>query len=200
MWPTGQSPPSIAAAWTRMSSRLWRWKISKPRVSIPSPLVRSSGTRVGRWRPRPAISSSISSSAPWVRPTAMTCAPAWASASALALPMPRVAPVTSAMRPSRLKGSFMARASSSARLASLLPRTGSGSRGVALGDDGAGHQLQLVEQHQRQDDDPDAGGWEEDRRHRHAAGQALLRAAEHDGDLVRLVEPKPARGEGGDGE
>ena len=47
--------------------------------------------------PRERIASSSSSSAPWVRPTAMTCAPASASASAEAWPIPRVAPVTRAI-------------------------------------------------------------------------------------------------------
>ena len=63
---------------------------------------RDQGRRARRRRAR--IASSSSSSAPWVRPTAITCAPAAARASAAARPMPRVAPVTRAMRPSeRLK-------------------------------------------------------------------------------------------------
>ena len=47
------------------------------------------------------IASSSSSSPPTVRATATTCAPARASASAVAWPMPREAPVTSAMRSAR---------------------------------------------------------------------------------------------------
>src|SRR5262249_54420310 len=45
--------------------------------------------------------SSSSSSPPTVRATAMICAPALASASAVACPMPREAPVTRAMRSAR---------------------------------------------------------------------------------------------------
>ena len=44
------------------------------------------------------ISSSSSSSAPWVRASATTCAPASARARAAARPMPRDAPVTTATR------------------------------------------------------------------------------------------------------
>src|ERR1041385_3123444 len=47
------------------------------------------------------MASSSSSSPPTVRATATTCAPAFASASAGAWPMPREAPVTSAMRSER---------------------------------------------------------------------------------------------------
>src|ERR1700742_4832896 len=47
------------------------------------------------------ISSSVSSRPPTVRATQMTCAPAAPSAMAAARPMPRDAPVTSAIRFSR---------------------------------------------------------------------------------------------------
>ena len=55
------------------------------------------------WRVPPAfaMASSVSSSPPTVRATQITCAPASPSAMAAARPMPREAPVTSAMRPSR---------------------------------------------------------------------------------------------------
>src|SRR5579872_707100 len=67
------------------------------------------------------MSSSSSSSAPWVRPTAITCAPAWARAEAEARPMPRVAPVTRAMRPaSGLSGGSVGIPGSGAQQAELL--------------------------------------------------------------------------------
>jgi hypothetical protein len=63
---------------------------------------------------------------------------------------------------------------------------------VAAGQHGAHHQLDLVEDHQRQHHDPDAGGGEHDVGHGHPVGQALLGAAEDDGDLVRPVETEAA--------
>src|SRR5690606_39136813 len=63
---------------------------------------------------------------------------------------------------------------------------------VAARQYGADHQLDLVEDHQRQHHDPDAGGREHDVGHGHPVGQALLGAAEDDGDLVRLVETEAA--------
>src|SRR5579859_3983208 len=72
-----------------------------PSSSIPGPLVRSRGTSVTRSPPSARVSSSRSSSAPCVRPTAITWAPATLRARAAARPMPRVAPVTSATRPAK---------------------------------------------------------------------------------------------------
>src|SRR5581483_4327461 len=65
------------------------------------------GASVGRWPPAARISSSSSSRAPWVRAVAITWAPAAARALAQARPMPRLAPVTSAMRPERGRASVM---------------------------------------------------------------------------------------------
>jgi hypothetical protein len=62
-----------------------------------------------------------------------------------------------------------------------------GARPVPLGDYGAGHQLELVEQHDRQDDEADGRGREQDAGHRHARSQALLAGAEDDDDLVGYV-------------
>src|SRR5580692_11375498 len=67
---------------------------------MPSKSVRLSGTRVAL-PPSFRISSSSSSSPPWVRATATTWAPALASARAVAWPMPREAPVTRAIREAR---------------------------------------------------------------------------------------------------
>jgi hypothetical protein len=63
-------------------------------------LLRSSGTSVAE-PPLALILSSSSSRPPTVRATATTCAPACASSSASAAPMPREAPVTSAIRSER---------------------------------------------------------------------------------------------------
>src|SRR6516225_749245 len=71
-----------------------------PSRSMASKSRRFMGTRVAV-PPIFWISSSVSSRPPTVRATRMTWAPALASAMAEARPMPREAPVTSAMRPSR---------------------------------------------------------------------------------------------------
>lgn len=63
---------------------------------------------------------------------------------------------------------------------------------IALGDDGAGHQLDLVEEHERQDDGADRLAGEYRIGHRHAAGEALLRTTEGDGDLVFAGEAEEA--------
>jgi hypothetical protein len=62
--------------------------------------VRSSGAMVAL-PPAAWMRSSTSSSALAVRATRMTWAPAAASASAVAAPMPRLAPVTSASLPAK---------------------------------------------------------------------------------------------------
>src|SRR5262252_1589707 len=67
---------------------------------MPSLSLTSSGTKVAEL-PAALILSSRSSSPPTVRLTATTCAPACASSSAIAAPMPREAPVTSAIRSQR---------------------------------------------------------------------------------------------------
>ena len=77
--------------------------------------------------------------------------------------MPRVVPVTTAMRPARERVVSIARASSALRrlfqrrphrLRFGLVRP----RRIPLRDHRAGHQLHLVEEHQGQDDQADAGG------------------------------------------
>src|SRR5580700_608148 len=70
---------------------------------MPAVSVRSRGTSVAV-PPAARMASSSSSSPPTVRATATTWAPARASASAVAAPMPREAPVTRAMRPERRAG------------------------------------------------------------------------------------------------
>ncbi|KTC39147.1 hypothetical protein AO260_16325 [Pseudomonas sp. ABAC21] len=52
----------------------------------------------------------------------------------------------------------------------------------------AHHQLDLMKQHQRQDQHPHACPGEQHLRHRHAGGEALLRTAEQNGDAVFLSE------------
>ena len=67
---------------------------------MPSVSRSSSGTRVAV-PPTARTASSSSSSPPGVRAVAMICAPSFASAIAVAWPMPREAPVTRAMREAR---------------------------------------------------------------------------------------------------
>jgi hypothetical protein len=57
---------------------------------------------------RPASSIRASVSAGSERPARATSAPAWARATAMAWPMPVLAPVTSAVLPARLKEMAMA--------------------------------------------------------------------------------------------
>ena len=71
-----------------------------PSRSSAAKSLMSQGTSVAA-EPTARIASSSSSSAPCVRASATTWAPAFASSSATARPMPREAPVTTAMRPSR---------------------------------------------------------------------------------------------------
>ena len=73
----------------------------------------------------------------------------------------------------------------------LITRRGLCHGAVALGNDGADHQLDLVEDHQRQDDHADIEPGEQDIGHGHAAGQRLLRPAHDDGDLVGPVKAQP---------
>src|SRR5450830_264049 len=100
MWPSGDDGPAIPALPTRMSSLPWRSCSAAPSRAMPSESVILSGTSVAL-PPAAVMASSSSSSPPWVRATAITCAPAFASASAVAWPMPREAPVTRAMREAR---------------------------------------------------------------------------------------------------
>jgi hypothetical protein len=58
---------------------------------------------------------------------------------------------------------------------------------------GAGHQLYLVEHHQRQHHNPHGSGREQDIGHRDTVRQAFLRTAEHDGDLIGFTKAQPAR-------
>ena len=56
----------------------------------------------------------------------------------------------------------------------------------------ADHQLDLVEDHQRQHHDAEDGGREENIGHRNAVGQALFRTAEDDGNLIGFVKAAAA--------
>ena len=67
---------------------------------------------------------------------------------------------------------------------------------VPAGKNRADEKLRLMEQHQRQDDQPERVPGEQDRGHRDSARHALLRAAEDDRDLVLAREAQPA-GHGG---
>jgi hypothetical protein len=66
------------------------------------------------------------------------------------------------------------------------------------GESGAGHQLDLVEDHQWQDDEAQGLAGEQHARHRDAGDEALFRAAEHDRDLVLARKAQAARRDGGD--
>src|SRR5215470_8243430 len=99
-WLSGDNGPRIPALPTRTSRRWYRSLSASARRAMPSLSLTSSGTRVAEL-PAALILSSRSSSPPTVRPTAMMCAPACASSSAIAAPMPREAPVTSAIRSER---------------------------------------------------------------------------------------------------
>ena len=75
---------------------------ARPPVATWAGLVTSMGTRMAR-RPMATISASRSAPSPPTRRPRATSAPALASASAMSRPRPRAAPVTSAVRPWRLK-------------------------------------------------------------------------------------------------
>src|SRR5579884_4032804 len=124
---------------------------------MASPSARSMGTRVAGAPEAARISSSSSSSPPWVRATAMTWAPAPARARAAARPMPRLAPVTRAILPSSGLVSDMA-GSLAGRGSFVAPF------GVALRDRRADHHLDLVEDHQRQQRDARGRAGEQDAR------------------------------------
>ena len=100
MCATGVRRPSAPAVCTSTSSRPKRWWRLGPIASIWSPSARSSGSSVAL-PPTARIASSVSSRPPWVRAVITTCAPSRASSTAVAAPMPRLAPVTSAMAPVR---------------------------------------------------------------------------------------------------
>ncbi|KAG1443502.1 hypothetical protein G6F57_018082 [Rhizopus arrhizus] len=77
------------------------------------------------------------------------------------------------------------------------PRARSGrALGIPLRDHAADDQLDLVVDHHRQHDGTEAAAGEQHLGDRYAGGQALLRAAEHDGDLVFAVEAQAAGDEG----
>src|SRR5690348_2773431 len=63
--------------------------------------------------------------------------------------------------------------------------------GVVPRDHRADHQLDLVEDHERQHQHADRSRRQEHARHRDAAREAFLRAAEHDRDLVGPREAEP---------
>ena len=83
IWPSGEEGPATPALPTRMSSLPWRSCSAAPSRAMPSKSVRLSGTSVAL-PPSFRISSSSSSSPPCVRATATICAPALASARAVA--------------------------------------------------------------------------------------------------------------------
>src|SRR3954452_3951047 len=95
---TGVRDPSMAALRTRISSFSHRSATATASLPIASPSVRSSGAMVALPSASWIRSSTCSRSAP-VRATRITCAPATPSASAVAAPIPRLAPVTSASLP-----------------------------------------------------------------------------------------------------
>ncbi len=95
------------------------------------------------------------------------------------------------------------------------PSGGAGDRGFAAGTRGgrrlarprlpvrdhrAHDELELVEQHHRQHDQPDHAAGEQDVGHRQPGRQALLRAAEHDRGPVGLGEPQQPGTEVGAGQ
>src|SRR5438067_1223642 len=108
---TGVSEPSIAAFRTRISSFSHRSVTATASLPIDSPSVRSSGAMVALPSLSWIRSSTCSRPAP-VRATRITCAPAAPSASAVAAPIPRLAPVTSASLPESGFESVMEAASS----------------------------------------------------------------------------------------
>ena len=66
--------------------------------------------------------------------------------------------------------------------------------GIARGEQRADEQLQLVIEHDRQDDQTERRiGTEQQGRHRHAGGECLFRATEDDSDFVLDVETEPPR-------
>ena len=96
----GSATPSIAALRTRMSSACQRSATAPASLPIEVPSVRSSGAMVAL-PPAAWMRSSTASSASPVRATRTTWAPAAPSASAVAAPIPRLAPVTSASLPAK---------------------------------------------------------------------------------------------------
>jgi len=84
-----------------MSSVPQRSSTALANLAMLSVSIRSSGAIVAV-PPAAWIASSTCSSAPAVRAVRMTCAPSAASALAVAAPIPRLAPVTSASWPSNL--------------------------------------------------------------------------------------------------
>ena len=96
---TGVSEPSIAALRTRTSSFSQRSATATASLPINSPSVRSSGAIVADAAGFVDALLDLFERRRAVRATRITCAPAFASASAVAAPMPRLAPVTSASLP-----------------------------------------------------------------------------------------------------
>ncbi|ABA50975.1 Atu, putative [Burkholderia pseudomallei 1710b] len=109
----------------------------------------------------------------------------FAGAGAAAAPRPARVARRSALRRARARterpGAGRVRQPFAARVA----------RAPALRERRAGHQLNLMEQHQRQHDRAHRVRGEDHLRHRHAGREAFLRAAEDDRDLVRAVETEP---------
>src|ERR1700722_7495486 len=72
------------------------------------------------------------------------------------------------------------------------------SPGIAPGELGAGHDLDLVEHHQRQDDEAQGVAGKQQIRHRDPGDKALFRAAEYDRDLILSREAETASGKRSD--
>ena len=69
---------------------------------------------------------------------------------------------------------------------------------ATLGQDGADDQLDLVENHQGQNDNARRRARKEHIGHRHAAGERLFRPAKDNGHFISFVEAKSACGQSGD--
>src|SRR5690242_8585904 len=89
-----------AALLTRMSSRPWAWAMSRirPWIWSMSPMWQA---RTSALPPAARIAAATVSQSSALRLDTITCAPCAASAFAIASPMPRLAPVTSATLPVR---------------------------------------------------------------------------------------------------
>src|ERR1700730_9678259 len=69
---------------------------------------------------------------------------------------------------------------------------------IAPGEFGAGHDQDLIEHHQRQDDEAQGVAGKQQIRHRDPGDEALFRAAEYDHDLILSREAETASGKRSD--
>ena len=108
-WRQSSSVTSSAGAWTQAPALLTRTSTRPNRSSVAASTAATSsgdghvGGDEGGLAPPPVMPPRRSGHAPSSRPTSMTEAPASASAAANPSPSPRVPPVTTATRPSRLE-------------------------------------------------------------------------------------------------